>query len=112
MLIQDIKNKLLLTYIDKFDIRLPKSTVTGIMLLEIVVLVVTVTSDSKLVFSSRELVLIVARDWVFDDVVPLVSVVLVEVVGIGVVISSTVSALLSSMQLKEVSSDFTSLSFV
>lgn len=111
MLIQDIKNKLLLTYIDKFDIRLPKSTVTG-MLLAIVVLVVTVTSDSELVFSSRELVLIVARDWVFDDVVPLVSVVLVDVVGIGVVISSTVSALLSSMQLMEVSSDFTSFSFV
>ena len=111
MLIQDIKNKLLLTYIDKFDIRLPKSTVSG-MLLAIVVLVVTVTSDSELVFSSRELVLIVARDWVFDDVVPLVSVVLVDVVGIGVVISSTVSALLSSMQLMEVSSDFTSLSFV
>ena len=111
MLIQDIKNKLLLTYIDKFDIRLPKSTVTG-MLLAIVVLVVTVTSDSELVFSSRELVLIVARDWVFDDVVPLASVVRVDVVGIGVVISSTVSALLSSMQLMEVSSDFTSLSFV
>ena len=111
MLIQDIKNKLLLTYIDKFDIRLPKSTVTG-MLLAIVVLVVTVTSDSELVFSSRELVLIVARDWVFDDAVPLVSVVLVDVVGIGVVIPSTVSALLSSMQLMEVSSDFTSLSFV
>ena len=111
MLIQDIKNKLLLTYIDKFDIRLPKSTVTG-MLLAIVVLVVTVTSDSVLVLSSRELVLIVARDWVFDDAVPLVSVVLVDVVGIGVVISSTVSALLSSMQLMEVSSDFTSFSFV
>ena len=111
MLIQDIKNKLLLTYIDKFKIRLPKSTVTG-MLLAIVVLVVTVTSDSELVFSSRELVLIVACDWVFDDVVPLASVVRVDVVGIGVVISSTVSALLSSMQLMEVSSDFTSLSFV
>jgi hypothetical protein len=104
MLIQDIKNKLLLTYIDKFDIRLPKSTVTGMLLV--------VVLDSELVFSSRELVLIVARDWVFDDVVPLASVVRVDVVGIGVVISSTVSALLSSMQLMEVSSDFTGLSFV
>ena len=50
------------------------------------------------------MLIVIARGWVFDDVVPLDVVVRVDVVGIGEDVSNTVSALLSSMQLMEVSS--------
>lgn len=85
---------LALTYIEICDIRLPKSL--GVLELW-----------------GKGLVLIVARDWVFDDVV-LVALVVIVVVGIGVEdCSSTVSVrliMLSIMQFNKdgiISSDFT-----
>ena len=85
---------LALTYIEVCDIRLPKSL--GVLELW-----------------GKGLVLIVARDWLFDDVV-LVALVVIVVVGIGVENrSSTVSVrpiMFSIMQLSQdgrISSDFT-----